>query len=97
MEETCNHGITILEILFDVRKQIKRVPSEFLRPVIKADKLSLSWAYMPRLQMAAVTTCNLEDGILAISVVDEICCVRVSGYRSRGPGSIPGATRFSQK
>jgi hypothetical protein len=23
--------------------------------------------------------------------------VRVSGYRSRGPGSIPGATRFSEK
>jgi hypothetical protein len=23
--------------------------------------------------------------------------VRVPGYRSRGPGSIPGATRFSEK
>jgi hypothetical protein len=23
--------------------------------------------------------------------------VRVAGYRSRGPGSIPGATRFSEK
>jgi hypothetical protein len=23
--------------------------------------------------------------------------VRVSSYRSRGPGSIPGATRFSEK
>jgi hypothetical protein len=23
--------------------------------------------------------------------------VRVSGYRTRGPGSIPGATRFSEK
>jgi hypothetical protein len=23
--------------------------------------------------------------------------VKVSGYRSRGPGSIPGTTRFSEK
>jgi hypothetical protein len=29
----------------------------------------------------------------------QICrlVVRVPGYRSRGPGSIPGATRFSEK
>jgi hypothetical protein len=32
-------------------------------------------------------------------VKDRLCglVVRVSGYRSRGPGSIPGATRFSEK
>jgi hypothetical protein len=31
--------------------------------------------------------------------VDRVCglAVRVPGYRSRGPGSIPGATRFSEK
>jgi hypothetical protein len=31
--------------------------------------------------------------------VDRLCglVVRVRGYRSRGPGSIPGATRFSEK
>jgi hypothetical protein len=30
---------------------------------------------------------------------DRLCdlVVRVFGYRSRGPGSIPGATRFSEK
>jgi hypothetical protein len=30
---------------------------------------------------------------------DRFCSlvVRVPGYRSRGPGSIPGATRFSEK
>jgi hypothetical protein len=30
---------------------------------------------------------------------DRLCgpVVRVPGYRSRGPGSIPGTTRFSQK
>jgi hypothetical protein len=27
----------------------------------------------------------------------DLLCVRVHGYRSRGPGSIPGATRFSEK
>jgi hypothetical protein len=33
------------------------------------------------------------------SAVDRLygLVVRVSGYRSRGPGSIPGATRFSEK
>jgi hypothetical protein len=31
--------------------------------------------------------------------VDRLCglVVRVPGYRSRGPGSIPGATTFSEK
>jgi hypothetical protein len=31
--------------------------------------------------------------------VDRLCglLVRVPGYISRGPGSIPGATRFSEK
>jgi hypothetical protein len=30
---------------------------------------------------------------------DRLCgqVVRVPGYRSRGPGSVPGATRFSEK
>jgi hypothetical protein len=30
---------------------------------------------------------------------DRLCelVARVPGYRSRGPGSIPGATRFSEK
>jgi hypothetical protein len=33
------------------------------------------------------------------SSYDRLCglVVRVPGYRSRGPGSIPGATRFSEK
>jgi hypothetical protein len=31
--------------------------------------------------------------------VDRLCglVIRVPGYRSRGPGSIPGATTFSEK
>jgi hypothetical protein len=34
-----------------------------------------------------------------ICTIDCLCAlvVRVSDYRSRGPGSIPGATRFSEK
>jgi hypothetical protein len=34
--------------------------------------------------------CNDEDLLCGI-------VVRVPGYRSRGPGSIPGSTRFSEK
>jgi hypothetical protein len=32
-------------------------------------------------------------------ILDRLCClvVRDPGYRSRGPGSIPDATRFSEK
>jgi hypothetical protein len=34
-----------------------------------------------------------------IAAVDSLCglVVRVPGYRSRGPCTIPGATRFSEK
>jgi hypothetical protein len=37
--------------------------------------------------------------IFLISYCNSLCgvVVRVPGYRSRGPGSIPGATRFSEK
>jgi hypothetical protein len=41
-----------------------------------------------------------ERGPLSLgSTIDRLCdlVVRVSGYRSRGPGLIPGATRFSEK
>jgi hypothetical protein len=44
-----------------------------------------------------------QHGINAITIhcraLDRLCglVVRVPGYRSRGPGSIPGATRFSEK
>jgi hypothetical protein len=36
---------------------------------------------------------------LRLSLPDGLCglVVSVPGYRSRGPGSIPGATRFSEK
>jgi hypothetical protein len=35
----------------------------------------------------------------AVQFTDRLCglVVRVPGYRSRGAGSIPGATRFSEK
>jgi hypothetical protein len=35
----------------------------------------------------------------ACELLDRLCglVLRVPGYRSRGPGSIPGATRFSEK
>jgi hypothetical protein len=34
-----------------------------------------------------------------VSLIDHLCClaVKVPAYRSRGPGSIPDATRFSEK
>jgi hypothetical protein len=38
--------------------------------------------------------------IIIINVIVDRRCglvVRVPGYRSRGPGSIPGATRFCEK
>jgi hypothetical protein len=44
--------------------------------------------------------CNLESSIKWRDRFRGCLCglvVRVLGYRSRGPGSIPGATRFSEK
>jgi hypothetical protein len=37
--------------------------------------------------------------VIIYNLHDRLCGlgVRVPGYRSRGPGSIPGATRFSEK
>jgi hypothetical protein len=35
--------------------------------------------------------------IIIIIIIIYGLVVRVSGYRSIGPGSIPGATRFSEK
>jgi hypothetical protein len=43
---------------------------------------------------------GLERGPLSlVSTIDRLCgpVVRVPGYRSGGPGSISGATRFSEK
>jgi hypothetical protein len=43
---------------------------------------------------------GLERGPLSlVSTIDRLCglVVRARGYRSRGPCSIPGATRFSEK
>jgi hypothetical protein len=41
----------------------------------------------------------MELVVFIIIIIDCLCglVVRVRGYRSRGPGSIPGATRFSEK
>jgi hypothetical protein len=43
--------------------------------------------------------CNPILFVICISTFDRLCglVVRVPGCRSRGPGSIPGATRFSEK
>jgi hypothetical protein len=41
----------------------------------------------------------LDEGNTFLTFWDSLCAlvVRAPGYRSRGPGSIPGATRFSEK
>jgi hypothetical protein len=45
----------------------------------------------------------LETSVTAVHryklIQDRLCglVIRVRGYRSRGPGSIPGATRFSEE
>jgi hypothetical protein len=40
-----------------------------------------------------------KERSMAYIQMDRLCdlVVRVPGYRSRGPGSIPGTTRFSEK
>jgi cellulose synthase/poly-beta-1,6-N-acetylglucosamine synthase-like glycosyltransferase len=45
------------------------------------------------------TQLGFSSNISFISFLCHLCglVVRVPGYRSRGPGSVPGATRFSEK
>jgi hypothetical protein len=42
---------------------------------------------------------NNRELVGVITDSDRLCglVVKVHGYRSRGPGSIPGATKFSEK
>jgi hypothetical protein len=47
-------------------------------------------------------TCRIKLNVIIVNIHkrrDRLCglVVRVPGYRSRGPGSIPGATTFSVK
>jgi hypothetical protein len=46
-----------------------------------------------------LTLLYFPDIWLTYSSEDRLCAlvVRVPGYKSRGPGSIPGTTRFSEK
>jgi hypothetical protein len=45
------------------------------------------------------STPQKHDFLLLVLISDRLCglVVRVLGYRSRGPGSIPGTTRFSEQ
>jgi hypothetical protein len=42
---------------------------------------------------------GVSNSSRSTSTCDRLCdlVVRVTAYRSRGPGSIPGSTRFSEK
>jgi hypothetical protein len=51
------------------------------------------------LQSKNINSQKLFSPTYSSLVFDRLCglVVRVPGYRSRGPGSIPGTTRFSEK
>jgi hypothetical protein len=57
-------------------------------------------AFGYRTEMYCVS-CEVRNEFIYVieKKVDSFCdlMVRVAGYRSRGPGSIRGATRFSEK
>jgi hypothetical protein len=52
-----------------------------------------------RLNLSVWRLCDLCFFTASLSLMDRFCglVVRVLGYRSGGPGSIPGTTRFSEK
>jgi hypothetical protein len=71
-------------------------------------KIKIKWLWpilnhCPQSTYWNVTASNSVDRyghLLPLSnTLDRLCglVVRVLGYRYRGPGSIPGATRFSEK
>jgi hypothetical protein len=43
------------------------------------------------------TTWNIAEEVTILETSNSTAVVRVSGNKSRGPGSILGATRFSEK
>jgi hypothetical protein len=59
--------------------------------------LNISQPYRPYRPVTGITLLYLLLLLLLLS--DRLCglVVRVLGYRSRGPGQIPGATRFPEK
>jgi hypothetical protein len=75
-----------------------------------SDSSLMQWSRLLKIYFVEVFTqylCKLISKLLPSfgnnlnygSYFDRLCglMVRVPGYRSRGPGMIPGATRFSEK
>jgi hypothetical protein len=60
---------------------------------------SLTVKIQQELEILSCPLLFLEEFSTTILICDRLCglVVRVPGYRSRGPGSIPGANRFSEK
>jgi hypothetical protein len=67
---------------------------KFTTPTPRSDKRSVS-IFKINVTDVYAHLCFRRD----IGLMDHLCglVVRVPGYRSRSPGSIPGATRFSEK
>jgi hypothetical protein len=42
-------------------------------------------------------TLTMKQNVFLEFFIDRLCGLVIPGYRSRGPGTIPGATRFSEK
>jgi small VCP/p97-interacting protein len=70
-------------------KREKRKREEFDRRQEEADK-KYTGERGGQLTVIFLTSCSMGDCLCGL-------VIRVPGFRSRGPGSIPGATRFSGK
>jgi hypothetical protein len=78
---------TEIEIGFENSKSKLFIMPDILRLLL--------WHYDPSIILYVKNHIN----ILLHPEIDRLCglMARVPGYRSRDPGSIPGATRFSEK
>jgi hypothetical protein len=87
-------------------------PSEpYASKLWPGENMNCRSAYLNKHVQSFTNTCNKNDFIPSaflqyyniflkcVSRSDRLCglVVRVAGYRSRGPSSIPGATRYSEK
>jgi hypothetical protein len=72
----------------------------FLNLFVRYDALSCGWcvAYVGDVSLlfVCIFACVMSNDI---TCSERLCCLVVSvpGYRSIGPGSIPGAARYSEK
>jgi hypothetical protein len=99
MESIARHFLTNIAIKFVLKNKWQ----EFIPRASKDGQFLLElqnsgcWKRLRRCISTLIKFMKAIYLFLAFVINDRLCGLVVPGYRSRGPGSIPGADRFSEK